>query len=112
MQPAANDVIDALTHDKTPPDGPHPDKQYHFGGGVVITEFRLPKGGLVKQHAHSYEHLSVLVSGHVTVYTELGQHDHYGHSVLTMPANIAHAVYAHDDSVWLCVHSENLPKGA
>lgn len=104
-------VMAALQRPRDPEHNtPLPDKLFHFGGGVVVTEWRIPAGAVVRQHVHTYDHISVLVSGHVTVHTDQGPRVHYGHSVLVMPAGVEHAVQAHTDSVWLCIHAENSPE--
>jgi quercetin dioxygenase-like cupin family protein len=81
----------------------------HEGCGVSVKVTPLKKGMEIIQHKHAYPHLSVLMSGIVTVMT-----DNWSRKLdatkesqqLVIEADTYHAVIAHTDAVWLCIHSE------
>ena len=41
--------------------------EHHFGGGVYAKETIIPAGVMLQQHAHTYDHLSILASGKASV---------------------------------------------
>lgn len=79
--------------------------QHHFSGGVYAKEVVIPKGVLLKQHSHDYEHMSVLCKGSVLVRGAGWVESYSAPAVLKMAAGIEHEVTASEDSVWLCIHA-------
>ena len=81
---------------------------HNFGGGTYAKEMRIPRGQYIKQHAHNYEHLSILASGDARV--EMAGKTEYlsGPSCITIPAGYEHRVAAVTDVVWYCIHATNV----
>lgn len=79
------------------------DVAHHFGGGAYIKATTIPAGRFLEQHAHSHDHLSVLVSGTVRLHEGERRRVVSGFQVLLLPANVPHAIESLTDCVWLCV---------
>jgi quercetin dioxygenase-like cupin family protein len=85
------EVIDVVSH--------------HFVGGVYAKEMRIKDGYMVKQHAHEYDHLSVLSQGCVIVEAEGVQTTYYAPAVIKIPAHVEHSVQTvNGPAHWLCIH--------
>lgn len=81
------------------------DVSHNFGGcGVKVKITNIAKGYLVFQHVHEYDHLSVLLSGYVTLSTDDEQQELHGPSSVIIKAGQIHSVLAHTDAVWMCIH--------
>ena len=78
---------------------------HHFGGGVYIKETHIPKGEILWQHSHAYEHLSYLVSGEVAVSLPDSVKVVHGPACMVIEAGKVHQVQALTDCTWLCIHS-------
>lgn len=80
--------------------------QHHFSDGLYAKEMRLPKDHYAESHRHTYDHLSILAEGVVTV--EIDGEDGV---VLTAPAcinikaGVVHKITAFADAVWYCIHA-------
>ena len=79
--------------------------QHHFGGGVYAKEASIPAGYLAVQHAHKFDHLSVLASGRVDLTVDGQTSTHEAPACLTIKAGKAHSVLALTDIVWYCIHA-------
>jgi quercetin dioxygenase-like cupin family protein len=79
--------------------------QHHFGGGVYAKETRIPAGYLAVQHAHKFDHLSVLASGAVEVIVDGESIEYIAPACLTIAAGKEHSVLALTDVVWYCIHA-------
>lgn len=81
------------------------DIEHHFCGGVYAKSIHFKRGDWTQQHAHNFEHMSIVASGFCTVTID-GVRRQYGPgSVIKVPAGIAHLVYANTDAHWLCIHA-------
>jgi mannose-6-phosphate isomerase-like protein (cupin superfamily) len=78
---------------------------HHFGGGVYAKETRIPAGQVLVQHAHKFDHLSILAEGSVEVMVEGERHVLHAPACLTIQANKHHGVRSLTDVVWYCVHA-------
>lgn len=78
--------------------------KHHFSSGVYAKECIIPKGSIVVQHQHSYDHLSVVASGRVLVTAGDTLQEYVAPACINIPANTYHAVKALEDSVWFCIH--------
>lgn len=79
--------------------------KHHFSDNLYAKEIHVPIDGLIVQHKHNYDHLSILAKGRVRVT--------YKNEVLEVEApycfNIEkdkhHSILALTDCVWFCIHS-------
>jgi len=78
---------------------------HHFGAGTYIKQIELEAGECVGKHTHTFDHLSILVSGMVHLKAGGITRILEGHHVLAITANVAHEVTAIKPSVWLCTHA-------
>lgn len=81
------------------------DISHHFGGGMYIKATRFKAGDFAVKHKHSFEHLSVLVSGRVKLTVDNVSVEHEGFKILTVLADKLHQVECLTDTVWLCCHA-------
>jgi quercetin dioxygenase-like cupin family protein len=78
------------------------------GAGIHVKEVVLKEGMEVIKHSHPYDHLSILVYGSVTVTTDDFKMDLEGPTSIVIRANLNHAVMAHSDSLWMCIHPDGV----
>jgi len=79
--------------------------QHFFGPGVYAKESRIPAGHLLVQHAHKYDHLSILASGSVELVVDGEMSVVNAPACFTIKANKHHGVKTLTDAVWYCVHA-------
>lgn len=87
---------------------PLPDRirvEHHFGGKIYIKSVYMEREDRLMQHAHEYDHQSVVVYGHVMVGLNGKWEKHIGGDILLIPAGTQHEVKAITDCLWLCVHA-------
>lgn len=85
-----------------------PEINHHFGGGVYAKETIVPAGGLLIQHAHNYDHLSILAKGIVELTVDNHTRVVYAPACLTISAGKHHGVKSLTDAVWYCIHASNV----
>ena len=78
---------------------------HHFGGGVYAKESRIPAGYVLVQHAHKFDHLSILAEGSVEVMVDDVRTVLHAPACITIEANKHHGVKSLTDVVWYCVHA-------
>jgi quercetin dioxygenase-like cupin family protein len=79
---------------------------HHFIGGVYAKEVIISDGFEVKQHAHTFDHMSVLVEGCAIVWKGDTQETYFSPAVIEVKAGIEHSVQAVNGRVvWLCIHA-------
>lgn len=78
--------------------------KHHFAPGNYGREILLRKDTVVMGKIHKHAHINVLASGKVTVATEYGRETFSAPCVWVNKPGVKRAVYAHEDSVWVCVH--------
>jgi len=78
---------------------------HHFSSGVYAKETRIPAGQVLVQHAHKYDHLSILAQGSVEVMVDGNKEILHAPACLTIEANKHHGVKSLTDVVWYCVHA-------
>ncbi len=81
------------------------DLKHHFSSGVYAKETRIPAGLRLKQHAHPFDHMSILASGTVRVRADGWVESFRGPAVLEMKAGVVHEVEAVTDATWFCLHA-------
>lgn len=78
---------------------------HHFSSGVYAKETRIPAGQVLVQHAHKYDHLSILAQGSVEVMVDGNKEILHAPACLAIEANKHHGVKALTDVVWYCIHA-------
>ena len=81
---------------------------HHFSSGVYAKETRIPKGRVLVQHKHHYDHLSILASGTVELEVDGERQTITGPACLTIEAHKHHGVKALTDAVWFCIHATDI----
>lgn len=81
------------------------DTKHHFSEGLYAKQISIPKGTMVCQHQHEYDHLSVLAQGKVRVLLGEDRFQIYeAPACINIKKEINHVVFALEDSVWFCIH--------
>ena len=76
-----------------------------FGYNLYVREILMPAGSFAIGHMHKYEHLSIMVSGELVMWTEYDGLVHLkGYNKVIAPAGIKRAGYVLQDVVWLTAH--------
>lgn len=80
--------------------------EHYFAPGLYGRKAILPKGTLAVGKKHKTTHLSVLAKGEIIVRGVNGLPDHrmVAGDVMVTPAGSQRAVYAVEDSVFVCFH--------
>lgn len=78
-----------------------------FYGGMYCKRVRIKAGGEVVQHAHIYDHLSVLAQGRALVEVDGEGMVMNAPSIIKIPAGKRHSVIAMTEVTWLCLHATN-----
>ena len=78
---------------------------HHFSSGIYAKQMHLPKGHVAVSHKHSYDHLSILATGVVTVQTDEGSRIHRAPACIEIKAGVNHAITALEDVTWFCIHA-------
>ena len=82
-----------------------PEIRHHFGGGVYAKETIIPAGHWLVQHAHNFDHLSILAQGSVELITEGATTKIDAPACFTIKANVHHGVRSLTDVIWYCIHA-------
>ena len=81
-----------------------PVKEY-YGKDVYVRETFFKAGTIATGRVHKFDHISILISGHMTIWTPFdGVHDVYGPSITEVPAGMKRVGYAHTDTHWVTAH--------
>lgn len=75
-----------------------------FVKGVYVREMTVKQGCVIVGAIHKHDHISFLMSGHLTVVSETGMSEHVAPCRMVASAGIKRMAYAHEDSVWCNVH--------
>lgn len=78
---------------------------HHSNDKLYCKQVVMMTGEVFAQHFHSYDHLSVLVSGCVELDDGNCLSVIHGPETVNIPAGVRHEVRALAPSVWLCIHS-------
>lgn len=78
---------------------------HHFGGGVYAKETRIPANSWLVQHAHKFDHLSILAEGSVELIIDGESKIINAPACLTIKANKHHGVRSITDVIWYCIHA-------
>ena len=75
-----------------------------FVDGVYAREMFVKQGCIVIGAIHKHEHVSFLMSGHLTVVSENGTSEHKAPDVIVAGPGVKRIAYAHEDTIWYNVH--------
>lgn len=78
---------------------------HHFSPGIYARELFIPKGTILVGKIHRHAHLNVMTKGDISVLTEHGVKRLSTPCVIHSEAGIKRAGYAHEDTIWITVHS-------
>lgn len=78
---------------------------HHFSAGVYAKQMSLPKGHMAVSHKHSYDHLSILATGVVTVQADGASRIYRAPACIEIKAGVEHAITALEDVTWFCIHA-------
>ena len=78
---------------------------HYFSSGVYAKETRISAGQVLVQHAHKYDHISILAEGQVELLVDGEKSIVHAPALLTIEANKHHGVKALTDVVWYCIHA-------
>lgn len=78
---------------------------HHFAAGVYAKQMTLPANHFAVKHSHSYDHISILAKGHVSVDVGGVVDEYRAPACITIKAGNKHRIVAHEDSVWFCIHA-------
>jgi quercetin dioxygenase-like cupin family protein len=85
-----------------------PPPNHYFGKNLYVREIVLKKGTIATGRVHKFDHVSIVLSGHMTVWTPYdGLQEVRGPCVTEVPAGTKRAGYAHEDTHWITAHSIN-----
>ena len=78
---------------------------HHFSDGLYAKETFIPKDMILKQHEHTYSHLSILAKGSVVLNKEGDLIVYKAPCCINIKKDISHGVLALEDCVWYCIHA-------
>jgi len=84
---------------------PKMDTLHHFSAGMYAKETHIPANHWLVQHAHSYDHLSILASGSVELTVNDKTSIIHAPACINICANTHHGVKSLTDVVWYCIHA-------
>ncbi len=77
---------------------------HRFAAGMYCREITIPADTLMTGKVHRAEHVSIMLSGDMTVLTEEGMRRVQGPQVFISPAGTKRVGYAHSEVRWVTVH--------
>lgn len=72
--------------------------------GLYAREIVIPKDALMTGRVHKHQHVSIMISGDMTVLTETGMQRVKGYHCWICPPGTKRVGYAHEETRWLTVH--------
>ena len=82
-----------------------PEIVHHFSDGLYAKETFILKDMILKQHQHTYSHLSILAKGSVVVNKDGEIVVYKAPCCINIEKEISHSVLALEDCVWYCIHA-------
>jgi quercetin dioxygenase-like cupin family protein len=78
---------------------------HHFAKGMYIRELFIPKGTLVSGKIHKHEHIILLLSGEMSLWTENGVVRVKAPYFNIAPPGTKRLGYAHEDTIGMNIHA-------
>lgn len=72
---------------------------------IFFKRYVLPEGSLVPQHAHAYDHATLLAEGRIMSWCGEVAEEFAAPALITIKANAKHKFFAIEDSVLYCIHN-------
>jgi len=96
-----------------PGHGKPPPSKHYRGNHIIARESSFPAGTIAIGRVHKYDHISIMLTGHMTIWTpDKGLHDVFGPDVTEAKCGMKRAGFAHTDTRWVCVFGADLPEEA
>ena len=77
---------------------------HYFAPGLYARRLDRKAGTLIVGKIHKYDHLAIVLYGHMTIVDEDGRRDVFGGEVFVSKAGTKRATYAHEDSGFIVFH--------
>ena len=81
------------------------DVKHYFANGLYVRELFIPAGTTGTGAVHLHEHVSMIVSGDITVMSEHGTQRIKGPMIRVMKPGTKHVALAHEDTIWITMHA-------
>jgi len=81
--------------------------QHYKGDNLYVREAHYPKGAIVVGRVHKYNHVFILVTGKVTIWTEEGRRTLTAPAVIETPTGTQRVGYFHANSMCINCHGHN-----
>lgn len=78
--------------------------EHTFADGIYIRQMSMDKDSLVVGAIHNHLHVWFLLSGHITVATEIGSDEYVAPCYVLATPGTKRVIYANEDSVFVNVH--------
>lgn len=72
--------------------------------GLYAREIVIPAGTLMTGRVHKHQHVSIMISGDMTVLTETGMQRVSGYHCWICPPGTKRVGYAHKETRWITIH--------
>lgn len=79
--------------------------EFFSSGGIEAKVYGLPAMTKIEQHVHTYDHMSILISGKATLVADKVVTEHTGPAFLELKAGVKHTVIAEEATLWACIHN-------
>jgi hypothetical protein len=79
--------------------------KHYFANGLYVRELFIPAGTTGTGAVHLHEHVSMIISGDITVMSEHGNQRIKAPMIRVMKPGTKHVAFAHEDTVWVTAHA-------
>lgn len=79
--------------------------EFFSSGGVEAKVYGLPALTKIEQHIHTYDHMSILISGKATVVAGTVATEYTGPAFIEILADVKHTIIAEEPTLWACIHN-------
>ena len=76
--------------------------------GIFAKKMFLPKDHVAISHSHNYDHLSIVAKGRVLVTCDNVVSEYEQGDGVIIKRGINHAIHALEDTIWFCIHNEEV----
>ena len=78
--------------------------EHMFAPGVYCRKVFMQAGHVYIGKIHGHDHGNIVAQGCVSVFSEFEDTVHRAYSMFVSPKGTKRALYAHEDTIWICVH--------
>lgn len=79
--------------------------KHYIADGMYVREIMIPKGATITGAVHLTETIDILVSGDITIVYDDVRKRLAGHGVYISKAGVKKVAYAHEDTIWITIHT-------